>query len=60
MQELTWILQPPLSFPLSHAGERGKKQIPLYLPLEKGEIKMKNFLIPLSLLDKDRVMKCKR
>ena len=38
MQEVTWMQPPPLSLPLSHAGERGKNQIPLYLPLEKGEI----------------------
>jgi hypothetical protein len=52
-------MQPPLlSFPLSSKFGERKKQIPLCLPLEKGEIK-KNFLIPLSLLKKDRVMKCK-
>jgi hypothetical protein len=33
----------PLSFPLSSKFGERKKQIPLYLSLEKGEIKTKNF-----------------
>jgi len=41
--------------------QQRKKQIPLYLPLEKGEIKIKNFfLIPLFLKEGNGEILCKK